>query len=91
MDYDPVGRLKGMKRADKLLRKAVEEEIAAARHLAYFVEKFGESEYRAKFGDAHVDHLLAIHRRVNVLGEEHFKLVRFRERKAELGVTPEQN
>jgi hypothetical protein len=91
MSIDPVTALKGLKRADKFLRKSVEEEVRAARHLAYFAEKFGESDFRARLGDAHVDELLAIHRRVNELGEEQYKLVRFRERKAEFGVAPEQN
>jgi hypothetical protein len=91
MKFDIVSALKLMKRADKNLRKAVEQEMHAARVFAAVIEKFGESSIREDIGATKFDEMMALHLRVKELGEEQFSRVRFDECKAELGVAPNQN
>jgi hypothetical protein len=92
MSDNPIDDLNNMRRGDKALRKAVEIEVDLARHLAGFIEKFGEDGLRESLGDDFdFDRIKGLVPRLEELGEDELKLVLFRERKAEAGFAPDQN
>jgi hypothetical protein len=91
MINDPVRTLKLLRRGDKMARKCVEAEFDGARFLAEAVKKFGADDMRRGIGEEAFDRFMGLAKRLEELGEEEFKRVRFLEFKAAAGFDPNQN
>jgi hypothetical protein len=91
MNTDPVDARNKLRRTDEDLQRTVTADSDAAIYLSDAVKKFGEEGFREKFGDTEFNHLMRLARMREELGEEQFKLVRFRELKAMMVADPDQN